>query len=293
MSGLGGPLMPLDIDLQPQATLRQHEFQGGRRVFHVFFGHGFVRSLEAEPAQADGSSDGKLQPPEPQRVLSQKTHNINVHFDNPKYKQLRLRAFYAVSPTPAMRSPQEPLLPCCPCCPCLPLLPLLPGPTPLPALPRAQLPKMVVIPSSAALRKQKLLHAVDATAGGEQQRIHLVHRLLGSGSVRAACGLVSRWQLQHYFEPRHLVDKLLQTRSFSAAVRFAREFKLSADHPASALFRKMVAEKHYEGALKHVSARCDSVDGEHTPADVLQLMVGAGNHVSASSAFASPHASAP
>ena len=46
--------MPLDADQQLQSTLRHHEFQSGRRVFHVHFGHGFVKSLEAE-AKGDAS----------------------------------------------------------------------------------------------------------------------------------------------------------------------------------------------------------------------------------------------
>ena len=59
------------------------------------------------------------------RVLSPKTHNINCHFDNAKYKQLRLRAFYAV-------------------------------------------PKMVVIPSTASLRKRKLMSALESTGPAPQ-----------------------------------------------------------------------------------------------------------------------------
>jgi len=76
-------------DLQPATVLRSHEFQCGRRVFHVHFGHGYVTSLETQPTP-------QSQTPQLERVLSSKTHNINVAFDNAKYKQLRLRAFYAV-----------------------------------------------------------------------------------------------------------------------------------------------------------------------------------------------------
>ena len=58
-------------------------------------------------------------------MLSPKTHNINCHFDNAKYKQLRLRAFYAV-------------------------------------------PKMVVIPSTASLRKRKVMSALESTGAAPQ-----------------------------------------------------------------------------------------------------------------------------
>jgi hypothetical protein len=235
--------MPQEADLQPHTMLRSHEFQSGRRVFHVHFGHGFVRSLEAEAPKPD-TSDEPVKA-EAQRVLSQKTHNINVHFDNPKYKQLRLRAFYAI-------------------------------------------PKMVVIPSSAALRKQKLHLAAGATPATEAQRVALVHTLLAGGSVRAACKLVTQWGLLQFFDKHMLLEQLLQSRCYSSAIRFAREFELEESHPAHATIRKMLEEKHYEGALKHVGSTSTTVDGEHTPADVLQLMVGAGNHVRAPPTFATP-----
>ena len=40
----------------------------------------------------------------------------------------------------------------------------------------------------------------------------------------------------------------------------------------------MLEARHYEGALKHVSSKCASVDGKLSPADVLELMVRDGNH---------------
>ena len=233
MSGLAG-LISLEADAtQPHAMLRSHEFKSGRRVFHVHFGHGFVRSLEGEAPKADGTEPPP--PPEAHRVLTPKTHNINVHFDNPKYKSLRLRAFYAV-------------------------------------------PKMVVIPSAAALRRQKLMQAVDTTPPSEIQRVSLVRSLLATGSLRAACALVARWGLQRTFDPQGLVERLLQAKCYNAAVRFAREFGLGNVHPAPTLLRRMLDEKHYDGALKHIGSRTASIDGEVTPADVLQKMVGEGNH---------------
>jgi hypothetical protein len=54
--------MPLDADLQPQTILRHHEFQCGSRVFHVHFGHGFVKSLEAEPNADSTKPEVKLPP---------------------------------------------------------------------------------------------------------------------------------------------------------------------------------------------------------------------------------------
>ena len=236
LSGISG-VPPVEADLQPHAILRSHEFKCGRRVFHVHFGHGFVRSLEAEPTKADPASDGApAQTPEPQRVLSQKTHNINVHFDNPKYSRpQRLRAFYAV-------------------------------------------PKMVVIPSSAALRKQKLLHAVESTPDLEVRRLGLVRSLVAVGSVRAACSLIHRWKLQSQFEPTALLEQLLHHRCYSAAMRFARDFACADTHPPHDILRRMLEDRQYDAALKHVSKTCDLVDGERSPSDVLQLLVGAGHH---------------
>jgi len=239
MSGLSGsiPIVPLEADLQPHAMLRSHEFREGRRVFHVHFGHGFVKSLEAEPVPV-GPLGEAAPPPESHRVLTQKTHNIHIHFDNPKYKAgLRLRAYYAV-------------------------------------------PKMVVIPSSAALRKQKLLAAVDATPPSEPQRVMLVRSLLTTGSVRAACMLVAKWRLHSHFEPALLVERLVQSKCLSTAIRYAREFKLAPSESFSeaSLFRSMVGEKQYEGALKHVGAKQATVDGEHTPLDVLRFLVEAGDY---------------
>ena len=83
------PAFALEADLQP-TTQRLEDFQLGRRVFHVHFGHGYVASLEAEPTPPQPG-----QPPEPpkkERVLTARTHNINVVFDNPQHKQARARA---------------------------------------------------------------------------------------------------------------------------------------------------------------------------------------------------------
>jgi len=83
-------LIPLDAEVQPATAMRGHEFQVGRRVFHVHFGHGYIGALERQvPA---GSTD----PPEQERVLTSRTHNMRMVFDSAKYKELRLRAFYAV-----------------------------------------------------------------------------------------------------------------------------------------------------------------------------------------------------
>ena len=38
----------------------------------------------------------------------------------------------------------------------------------------------------------------------------------------------------------------------------------------------MLEERKYEGALKFVSPRCTSVDGQHSPIDVLAMLVGSG-----------------
>jgi len=221
-------LMPLESDLQTSSILRHHEFQCGRRVFHVHFGHGFVKSLEGEAKAAD-------QKPELHRVLIPKTHNLNCHFDNAKYKQLRLRAFYA-------------------------------------------LPKMVVIPSTASLRKRKLMSALESTDPAPQARIALVRQLLAASRVREACSLVQRWHLQHAFEPTQLLQRLVVAKQYGPALRFAREFGLTDQYPTQALLLRMLEEKRYEGALKFVGARSASIDGQHAPVDVLQMLVVDGKH---------------
>jgi hypothetical protein len=220
-----GGLTPLEADLQPHALLRAHEFKKGRRIFHVHFGHGFVKSMdgpEDESPRASASLDAA-------RPISQ-SQNINVHFDNPKYKQLRLRAFYAV-------------------------------------------PKMVVIPSSSALRRQKLHAVVSSTPPLEAPRKALVRSLLAAGSIRSAAKLVLEWGLQEVFPPAQLVERLQQHKSHSAAVRFAREFGLSKELPPAALLEPMVAAKQYEGVLKYANTCCALVDGKLSPKDVLSLMV--------------------
>lgn len=163
------------------------------------------------------------------RNLAQ-TQNINVAFDNPKYRQLRLRAFYAI-------------------------------------------PKMVVIPSAAALRKQKLQHVIDSTPSSEALQVSLVRSLLASGSARSACALVVHWQLQKSFPPPKLMERLLQVKSFSAAVRFAREFGLCADHPLHMLLHRMIEHKRYEGALKQVDKRAVLVDGHRSPFGMFCLLL--------------------
>jgi len=224
------PVEPV-VDLQPSTVLRSHEFQCGRRVFHVHFGHGYVASLEQ---QATGQSTSVVT----ERVLSSKTHNINVLFDNPKYKQLRLRAFYAV-------------------------------------------PKMVVIPSATALRKRKLLQAVEGMHASPHARIQHVREVLsssGADNLRHACDLVHRWHLHETFEPSELLQRLVESKQYAPALRFAREFGLTKQYPIKVLLQRMLQEKRYEGALKYVGARSASVDGQMTPADVLQLMVRSGQH---------------
>ena len=234
--GPSGALVPLDADIQPHAHVRTHEFRSGRRVFHVHFGHGFVRSID-EPESADGGAAAAMTipPPTVERSLSQ-TQNINVHFDNPKFpKPQRLRAFYAV-------------------------------------------PKMVVIPSSTALRKQKLHTAIGATPPTEAGRVSLVRSLLATGAPRAACKLVLRWQLQKHFPPAELVGRLLDTKCHASAMRFARDFRVGRAHPSNALLARMIADGHYEGALKHTNKTAASVDGTHSPADVLRMMISNGQH---------------
>ena len=41
---------------------------------------------------------------------------------------------------------------------------------------------------------------------------------------------------------------------------------------------RILEEKRYELALKVVGARSTSVDGQHAPADVLQMLVHDGKH---------------
>ena len=137
---------------------------------------------------------------------------------------------------------------------------------------------MVVIPSSAALRKQKLLHAVESTPDLEVKRVALVRSLVTSGSVRAACSLIHRWKLQGHFDPPALLERLLQYRCYSAAIRFARDFGCADTLPRREILRRMLEDRQYDAALKHVSKTCDLVDGERSPSDVLQLLVGAGHH---------------
>ena len=235
--GPSSALVPLEADLQPHAMLRQHEFRSGRRVFHVHFGHGYVRSLE-EPegsSPAGPTPNAPLQPVEIGRSLSQ-TQNIMCTWDNPKYKQLlKLRAFYAV-------------------------------------------PKMVVIPSSQALRKQKLLTAVGSTPQSEAARYALIRQLLASGSVRSACKLVLRWQLQSTFPPAELIERLMTHKCYASAVRYARDFKVAKEHPVRSLLHRMLTEKRYEAALKQVSKSTSLVDGEMKPSDVIRLMIDEGQH---------------
>jgi len=226
-----GKLIPLDADVQPASAVRNHEFQTGRRVFHVHFGHGYVAALERQVAQ------GSAETPELERVLSAKTHNIKVVFDNPKYKELRLRAFYAV-------------------------------------------PKMVVIPSASALRKRKkhLMQRFDGPGSSVADRVAQVKEMLSSGGLRLACEMVGRWSLQHAFEPAQLLKRLVDAKEFAAAVRFAREFNLRKEYPLSTLLHAMLAEKRYDGALRACANSSRYVDGELQPADVLELMVRAGEH---------------
>lgn len=144
----------------------------------------------------------------------------------------------------------------------------------------------VVIPSSAALRKQKLHHAVDSTPALEAQRVALVRSLLAAGSPRAACSLVQHWKLQKAFEPSALLDGLLQHRCYAAAMRFAREFDATDAHPKRAILRQMLEDKRYDAALKHASANCASVDGEHSPSDVLAMLLANGHSHANSHALA-------
>jgi hypothetical protein len=229
---LSSALVPLDADVQPATAMRNHEFQAGRRVFHVHFGHGYVAALEKQVD--NGSSD----PPQLERSLSSTVHNITVVFDNPKYRELRLRAFYAV-------------------------------------------PKMVVIPSAWSLRKRKKqqLYRLDSPGSSQAERItHIKEALAPSGSLRLACELISRWSLQYAFDVPDLLKRLVDRKDFACAARFAREFGLRKQFPMSALLQGMLAEKKYDGALKACNMYARLVDGVATPADVLHMMVGAGEH---------------
>ena len=48
------PVEKIDGDGDEATTMRSHEFQTGRRVFHVHFGHGYVTSLETAPPEKAG-----------------------------------------------------------------------------------------------------------------------------------------------------------------------------------------------------------------------------------------------
>jgi hypothetical protein len=140
---------------------------------------------------------------------------------------------------------------------------------------------MVIIPSSSALRKQKLQLAIGSTPADDAARASLVRQLLTLGSTREACSLVLRWKLQRTFEPSALVQRLVQTKHHAAAVRFAREFGLGGDADELSprgLLARMLREKRFEGALKAVGASSATVDGTSSPSDVIELMVREGNH---------------
>lgn len=137
-------------------------------------------------------------------------------------------------------------------------------------------PKMVVIPSGTSLGKRKLRQAADSTRAMLALRTQLVSQMLGRGEVRAACGLVQRWQLTHVFEPTQLLQRMLQQKEYTAVFRYAREFGLTEQYPAKALLQRMLEERRYEGALKFVRPGCTSVDGHHSPTDVLAMLVGSG-----------------
>ena len=102
--------------------------------------------------------------------------------------------------------------------------------------------------------------------------------MLASSSVREACTLVQRWHLQHAFEPTQLLQRLVQAKQYGPALRFAREFGLTEQYPTQALLLRILEEKRYELALKVVGALSTSVDGQHAPADVLQMLVHDGKH---------------
>lgn len=222
----------LESELQPHAMIRSHEFKCGRRIFHVHFGHGYVQALETDPTLDAAKSAG---PQERHEVVSSKTYNIKVHFDNPRHSVVRLRAFYAV-------------------------------------------PKMVVIPSSSCLHRRKLQQAIETAGSAPHARTALVGQMIARGALVDACALVQRWGLQAAFDPAQLLQLLLQSKHYSAAFRYAREFGLKQLYPTQALLQRMLQDKYYEGALKYVGANASSVDGEHAPADVLQLLVRSGKH---------------
>ncbi len=137
-------------------------------------------------------------------------------------------------------------------------------------------PKMVVIPSSSALRKRKFQQAAAATPAVAAMRVNAVRDALASGQLRRACDLVVRWQLRHAFEPTQLLQQLLDAKEFAAAVRFSREFGLTHEYPSQALLRRMLEAKRFEGVLKHVDARSASVDGDVAPTDVVSQLVRSG-----------------
>lgn len=229
---LSSALVPLDADVQPATAVRNKEFQVGRRVFHVHFGHGYVAALEKQIAP------GSSEPPQLERSITSNTHNIKVVFDNPKYRELRLRVFYAV-------------------------------------------PKMVVIPSAWSLRKRKKhqLYRLDGPGSLPAERVAQIKEALApTGSLRLACELIVRWSLHHAFDLPELLKRLVDSKDFASAARFAREFNLRKEFPTSALLHGMLLEKRYDGALKACNMHARLVDGHATPADVLHQMVGAGEH---------------
>lgn len=225
-------LIPLDAEVQPATAMRGHEFQVGRRVFHVHFGHGYIGALERQvPA---GSTD----PPEQERVLTSRTHNMRMVFDSAKYKELRLRAFYAV-----------------------PKMVVIPSAS---ALLRRKRQHSEAPPVNARVAWVKeLLGRGGAEAGP---------------GLRLACEHVRRWSLEPAFDTCALVRRLVEGKQFAAALRFAREFQLRREFPTTTLLHAMLAQKRYDGALKACGARCRSVDGEAGPGDVLRMMVRAGEH---------------
>ena len=102
---------------------------------------------------------------------------------------------------------------------------------------------MVVIPSGTSLGKRKLRQAADSTRAALALRTQLVSQMLSRGEVRAACGLVQRWQLTHVFEPTQLLQRMLQQKEYTAVFRFAREFGLTEQYPARALLQRMLEER--------------------------------------------------
>jgi hypothetical protein len=229
---LSSALVSLDADIQPATDVRNHEFQVGRRVFHVHFGHGYVVALEKQIAP------GSSELPQLERSVTSLTNNIKVLFDNPKYSELRLRAFYAM-------------------------------------------PKMVVIPSARWLRKRKKqqLYRLDGPGSSPAERVAQIKEALGpTGNLRLACELISRWSLQYAFDLPDLLRRLIDSKDFASAARFAREFNLRKQFPMSALLHGMLVEKRYDGALKACNMHARAVGGSATPADVLRKMVGAGQH---------------